>query len=99
MAELTVISWRAIPAQVVAREGRETARAQLPDRFQRAIDAAAMKAGLHESDAYLEEWTRTSRPCGADLETVVAAEAEALEAAFPPERLAAFVRAGGVEPE
>jgi hypothetical protein len=98
MAELTVISWRAIPAQVVAREGRETARVQLSDRFQQAIDAAAMKAGLSESDAYLEEWTRTSRPCGVDLEAEVAAEAEALEAAFPRERLAAFVRAGGIEP-
>lgn len=94
--ELTVISWREIPAQVVASGNGESARRQLSDRFQRAIDAAAMKAGLVDSEAYLDEWRRESRPCGDDLEAEVAAEAERLEAAYPRERLLALARAGGV---
>jgi hypothetical protein len=65
--ELTVISWRAIPAQVTAGKGRAAARAQLSDRFQEAIDAAAMRAGLIGTDTYLEEWRREARPCGDDL--------------------------------
>jgi hypothetical protein len=95
MAELTVISWRDIPAQVVARAGRRSARAQLPARFQEAIDAAAMAAGLAGSDEYLGQWRRESRACGDDLESEVAAEAARLETAYDDDRLAALARAGG----
>ena len=46
MAELTVIRWRDIPMQVVARgDGATSARALLSDRFQEAVDASAMVAG------------------------------------------------------
>ncbi|WP_411278260.1 virulence factor, partial [Gaiella sp.] len=38
MAELTIISWRDIPAQVTAGKGRGASRAQLSERFQEAID-------------------------------------------------------------
>jgi hypothetical protein len=96
LPDLTVIYWRGIPAQVTATgEGGASARAQLSDRFQKAIDAAAMKAGLVDSDAYLDEWRRETRPCGDDLEAEVAAEAERLEAEFTRERLLALTRAGG----
>jgi hypothetical protein len=71
---------------------------QLSDRFQRAIDAAAMKAGLVGSDEYLEEWRRETRPCGDDLEAEAAAETARLEAAYPRQVLLALVRAGGLRP-
>ena len=74
MAELTVIWWRDIPAQVTAKEGRTRAARELPPRFQEAIDAAAMRAGLIGTDAYLEEWRREPRGCGDDLEAEVAQE-------------------------
>ena len=45
MASLTIISWRDIPAQVVVKRGRETAKVQLSPRFQEAVDRAAMRAG------------------------------------------------------
>lgn len=86
-AELTVISWRDIPAQVVARSGRTKARAELPARFQIAIDRAAMNAGLIGSDSYLEEWRRTARSCGDDLDEEVNAEIERLIAAHPVEHV------------
>jgi Virulence factor len=90
-----VIWWRDIPAQVTAKEGRSTARAQLSDRFQEAIDAAAMRAGLIGTDAYLAEWRREARDCGEDLESEVAEEAEWLEAAYPDDVLERLVRADG----
>jgi Virulence factor len=90
-----VIWWRDIPAQVTAKEGRSTARAQLPERFQEAIDAAAMRAGLIGSDAYLAEWRREARECGENLETEVAEEAEWLEAAYPDDVLERLVKADG----
>ncbi|MGI9657277.1 MAG: virulence factor [Gaiellaceae bacterium] len=96
MPELTVIYWRDIPAQVVARAGDASARVELADRFQKAIDAAAMKAGLAEMDAYLAEWRREERLCGDDLEAEVAEEAARLEGAFTPDVVRALVRSGGL---
>lgn len=95
--ELTVISWRDIPAQVTAGKGRHAARAQLSERFQEAIDAAAMRAGLIGSDTYLEEWRRAARHCGDDLEAEVAAAALLLEHEYTDERLERLVRASGEE--
>ncbi|HSF61296.1 MAG TPA: virulence factor [Gaiellaceae bacterium] len=95
MPELTVIWWRDIPAQVTAKEGRRSARAQLPERFQEAIDAAAMRAGLIGTDAYLAEWRREPRECSEDLDKEVSEEAEWLEAAYPDDTLERLVRADG----
>jgi hypothetical protein len=95
VAELTVIYWRDIPAQVTASDGDRNARVELGERFQQAIDAAAMEAGLIASDAYLEEWRTESRACGIDLEREAADEAERLESSHAPEALYALVRAGG----
>jgi hypothetical protein len=97
MPELTVISWRAIPAQVTAGKGRGATRIQLSERFQEAIDAAAMRAGLIGTDAYLEEWRRESQPCGANLEAEVVAAAARLEIEYNDERLERLVRASGEE--
>ncbi|MGH3065818.1 MAG: virulence factor [Gaiellaceae bacterium] len=95
MPELIVIWWRDIPAQVTAKKGRTSARAQLPERFQEAIDAAAMRAGLIGTDAYLAEWRREPRECGEDLDAEVAEEAAWLEAAYPDDTLDRLVRADG----
>jgi hypothetical protein len=95
-AELTVIWWRDIPAQVVARSGRTSAKAPLPDRFQEAIDVAAMRAGLIGTDEYLSEWRRESKPCGEDLQSEASAEAARLEADYDLDALAELARAGGV---
>ena len=97
MPELTVISWRDIPAQVTAGMGRGAARVQLPERFQEAIDAAAMRAGLIGTDAYLEEWRRESRPCGDDLAAEVAAAVGQIEQDYTDERLERLARTGGEE--
>lgn len=89
--ELTVIWWRDIPAQVVARHGRERAVTELPDRFQKAIDAAAMRGGMAGTDAYLEQWDRRARPCGPDLQDEVDAEVQRLIDTFTDEVLADLV--------
>jgi hypothetical protein len=100
MAELTVISWRAIPAQVVAGSGRTAVRAQLSERFQEAIDAAAMVAGLHGTDGYLAEWRReTVQATDDDPATAVEAERVRIETEYTDDRLARLVRAQGKDDE
>ncbi|HWX79899.1 MAG TPA: virulence factor [Steroidobacteraceae bacterium] len=98
MASLIVISWRDIPAQVIVKRGREAAKVQLSQRFQEAVDRAAMRAGKGSSDAYLADWQRsTPRPCGDDLKAEAAAEAARLEAQFSAEDLERLIRAKGVD--
>jgi hypothetical protein len=97
MASLIVISWRDIPAQVIVKQGRETAKVQLSQRFQEAVDRAAMRAGKGSSDAYLADWQRSApRPCGDDLQSEAAAAAAHLEAQFTDEDLERLIRAKGV---
>ncbi len=96
MASLSVIWWRDIPAQVMAKDGRLSNKYILPGRFQEAIDRAAVKAGLAGTDDYLAQWHRESRACGADLEAEVAAEVELLEAAYPAARLKDLADTGGL---
>jgi len=97
MAQLTIVYWRDIPAQVIVKAGRKNAKIQLTERFEKAIDRAAMRAKLHGSDAYLEEWRRgTPSDCGDDLEAEAAAAAGRLESEYDDTRLAELVAAGGL---
>jgi Virulence factor len=97
VASLIVISWRDIPAQVIAKRGRESVKLQLGARFQEAVDRAAMRAGKGSSDAYLADWRRTPRDCGNDLNAEASAEAARLEALYSDEDLERVIRAKGID--
>lgn len=98
MARLTIVYWRDIPAQVIVKAGRKSAKKQLTERFEKAIDRAAMRAKLRDTDSYLAEWRRAEPvACGEDLETEAEAAARRLEADFDDTRLAALVEAGGLD--
>ncbi len=98
MAQLTIVYWRDIPAQVIVKQGRNNAKRQLHDRYQVAIDAAAMKAGAHETDAYLNDWRKGEpRPVDGDIEAAADAAIAEVEAAYPAERLRALIESGGLE--
>jgi hypothetical protein len=93
---LTVIWWRDIPAQVIAKDRRVSHKIVLHARFQTAIDRAATKAGLKEWNAYLEQWRKEQRICGDDIQAAAEAEAERLEAEFTKEVLARLTASGGL---
>jgi hypothetical protein len=96
MATLTVIWWRDIPAQVLARDGRRASKVVLHPRFQVAIDKAASRAGKRAYNDYIEEWRKVARQCGDDLEAEVTAESERLEAEYDKHRLAELIQSGGI---
>jgi hypothetical protein len=56
VANYQVMFWKHIPSQVKAWEGDLQAKRMLPDYFQAAIDAYAMKDGSTDTDAYLDGW-------------------------------------------
>ncbi len=98
MARITIVYWRDIPAQVIAKAGRETAKRVLTGRFEAAVDRAAMRSGAHGTDAYLAEWRRGDpAPCGGDLEAEAETLAARIERDYDDERLRALIAAGGRE--
>lgn len=98
MASLTLITWRDIPSAVVVKRGRETAKAKLSNRFQEAIDRAAMRAGKGSSELYIAEWRRTDpQACGDDIELAARTEAERLEALFSDDDLERMIRNKGID--
>ena len=100
MAQLITVYWRDIPAQVIAKIGRQAAKVQLSERFEKAIDRAAMRAKLRDTDSYLAEWRRAEPvACGDDLDEAARHAAARLEADYPDSRLAELVASGGVEQE
>jgi hypothetical protein len=94
--QLVTIYWRDIPSQVNAQAGRTRHAVTLSERFQVAIDRAAMISGMAGSDDYINEWRRESQPCGDALELIATAEAERIEAAYPSQRLNAIASNGGI---
>ncbi|WP_417839358.1 virulence factor [Tritonibacter scottomollicae] len=88
MPDVTIVYWRDIPAQVIVGKGRRGAKRQLEERFEQAIDRAAMKVNAKDSDAYLAEW-RKAKPFSVEGEPGDVAEAEAtrLEQDYDQDRL------------
>lgn len=97
MAKLTTVYWRDIPAQVIAKERRDTAKIVLTERFAEAIDKAAMRSKMAGTDAYLEQWRRQVVNCGRDLQAAADEAAASLEQSYDDARLELMVNNGGLD--
>ena len=97
MGHVTVVYWRDIPAQVIAGKGRRAAKIQLSERFEQAIDRAAMRSGAAETDAYLADWRKVPEEVEGEDAEAAATRAATLEADWTPERLKLVSMAGGRE--
>ena len=96
MADLITVYWRDIPAQVIVKKGRKSAKRELSLRFTEAIDMCAMRSGAHETDEYLAEWRRGApETVSDDLEAEVEKAANRFEESYTKERLIDLVKSGG----
>jgi len=96
---IVTIYWRDIPAQVTATTDAGAEKVLLHDRFQVAIDRAAVVADMTDTDIYVQQWRRETTPIVADGAAEARALAESLDQAFPKARLDAIVAAGGADPD
>jgi hypothetical protein len=96
MAEVTIVYWRDIPAQIIVGKGRRGVKRALPERFEQAIDRCAMKVGARGTDAYLAEW-RKAAPVTVEGEDEAVAEAELARiiAEYDTQRIAALIANDG----
>ncbi|MEM7344152.1 MAG: virulence factor [Chloroflexota bacterium] len=93
-----IIYWRDMPAQVKVRVGRQRVSRPLSDRFEKAIDQAAMQSGAVGTDEYLAEWRNSEwQEREGDPEAIADELVTEIEAAYPRERLRDLAKQGGWE--
>lgn len=98
MNDVTIVYWRDIPAQVIVGKGRRGTKRPLPERFEQAIDRAAMKVGAAETDAYLAEWRKVvTGQAEGDPAEVADAEVARIDAEYDKDRLKALITNDGRE--
>src|SRR6185503_14450668 len=96
MANLIVTYWRDIPSQVSVKAGRKEEKRMLADRFQEAIDMAAMRDGATETDAYLADWRRAEPVSVGDDLAAEADKAKAeIESRYDKDKIEALIGNGG----
>ncbi len=93
MPQVVIVYWRDIPAQVIVGKGRRGAKRQLPERFEQAIDRAAMKTNAGDTDAYLAEWRKADpvEVAGDSDDAVADAELARIDAEFDRARIKALI--------
>jgi hypothetical protein len=93
VATYQLVVWQGIPASVEARDAADTVTVPLSEQFQTLIDSVAMQLGLHDSDAYIDQWTREApQERAGDARQVAEAVAAEIEAKFPTYIGRAFTR-------
>ena len=96
MAHVTIVYWRDIPAQVIVGKGRRGTKMPLSERFEQAIDRAAMKSGAAESDAYLEGFHKADPfPVEGIDDEVAAAQVARIEEEYDQTRLKELIANNG----
>lgn len=96
MPDVTIVYWRDIPAQVIVGKGRRGAKKPLPERFEQAIDRAAMKVGAMDTDAYLAEWRKADPYTReGDPADIVEQEAARLDAEYTQDRIKELIANDG----
>ena len=99
MAKLVVTYWRDIPSAISVKAGRKEEKRMLSDRFQEAIDMAAMRGKATDADTYLDDWRRADP---VDVSDDLAAEAERakadIETAYDMPKLKTLIANGGKAP-
>ncbi len=92
MPEVTIVYWRDMPAQVIVGRGRRGAKAPLPERFEQAIDRAAMNAGARGTDDYLAGFRKAAPyAMDGDQDQIARTEAARIDTEYGPERLKALI--------
>ena len=96
MPDVTIVFRRDIPAQVIVGKGRRGAKAELPERFEQAIDRVAMKVGAADTDAYLSEWRKAAPyPVEGEAADVATSEADRLDKEYDQDRIKALIANDG----
>ena len=81
---------------MIVGKGRKAAKVQLNERFEQAIDRAAMKTGAAGTDEYLAEWRKAAPyDVAGEQDDIARSEAARIEAEYDKTRLLALIENDG----
>ena len=96
MADVFVVYWRDIPAQVIVGKGRKSAKVQLPERFEQAIDRTAMKTGAADTESYLADWRKApAYQVEGDQADVAQSEADRIDTEYDQTKIKELISNNG----
>jgi len=96
MADVTIVYWRDMPAQVIVGRGRRGVKRPLPERFEQAIDRAAMKSGAAESDDYMAGFRKADPvPVDGNDEEAAATMVARIDTDYDQERIKTLIANDG----
>lgn len=96
MADVTIVYWRDMPAQVIVGRGRRGTKLPLPERFEQAIDRAAMTSGAAQSDDYMAGFRKADPiPVEGDDQQAAAATVARIETEYDQDRLKTLIANNG----
>jgi len=96
MADVTIVYWRDMPAQVIVGRGRRGVKRPLPERFEQAIDRAAMKSGAAESDDYMAGFRKADPvPVDGNDEEAASAMVARIDTDYDQERIKTLIANDG----
>lgn len=96
MPNVKVVYWRDIPAQVIVGKGRTGAKKPLDERFEQAIDRAAMKGDAKDTDSYLAAWRKgDAYVIEGDPAEILAAEITRIETEYDKDRILTLINNNG----
>ena len=96
MAEVTIVYWRDIPAQVIVGKGRRGVQGAAVRTLRTGHRPLCHEDRRQDADAYLAEWRKAAvAEVEGEPDAIAAAEAARLEAEFDTARLKALIDADG----
>ena len=99
MANLTIVYWRDIPAQLIIGTGRKAKKRKLPEKYEKAIDRCAMKVGAKDSESYLQGWRKKNIPLLNHGEDAINREASKIEQEYSDIKLLSLIINNGWDEE
>jgi hypothetical protein len=94
-----IVYWRDIPAQIRVRADGKRVSRPLAQRFQVAIDEAAMRAGATGAQDYLDDWHTTDwQSRTGELDEAAESLVNELETQYDSATVRALIANGGYTP-
>ena len=93
MLKIRIMYWKEIPAQIQVQSQDETKSQMLDDKFQKGIDAIAMKDGSYGNDLYIDAWQWSEfKEVTGDINEVLMLTAQKYNNCFPKDFVSRLIK-------
>ena len=97
MLKIRIMYWKEIPAQIQVKSQDEIKSQMLDERFQKGIDAIAMKDGSYGNDSYIDAWQWSEfKEITGDINEVLMLTTQKYNNCFPKDFVSRLIKLNGL---